>query len=317
MVTLQAASWVHKAALALVLLTLQASAQGPEWKSFADIPLPRNLFVPKDPRAPVPHILVAGGVATTLRFETPCEPARTWLLGWEGRFEPLLVGGRSVVIVPLQGLAEGERFILQVTLVDGTSLPFTVTSSKHLVDGQVNVYPNPESPDAVRKALAEKKQENEALAAENQRQREEQTSVDHALAALLANGQLDLTPFKEHEVWKLHEDGIEMKVSVLVPKGAVPMKKAAVVFKLTNKGSAEPWELQEARLMTADTFQQPDFAVRMAPASIPPGATGHLAIVANLESLKANTAAPRLVLELFRNGGRRQAHLVFTPPNRR
>lgn len=313
MATLQA-TWVTRAALGLLLLSMPAGAQGPEWKSFADIPKPRNLYVPKDAKSSVPEILVAGGVATTLRFETECEPLRTKLLGWEGRFEPLLVGGRSVLIVPLRGLADGEHFLLQVALADGTLLPFTVTSSKHLVDGQVNVYPDPESPEAVRKALVEKRKENEALVAENQRQREEQTSVDHALAALLANGQVQLTPFKEHEAWKLNEDGIEMKVSILFPKGAVPMNKAAVIFKVTNKSSAGPWELQEARLMTAETFQQPSFAVRMAPISISPGTTGHVAIVTDLESIKENTTDTRLVLELFRNGGRRQAQLVFTPP---
>jgi uncharacterized protein (TIGR02268 family) len=314
MVTSQA-TWVVKAAMGFLLLSIPAGAQGMEWKSFADLPKPRNLFVAKDAKSPVPEILVAGGVATTLRFESECDPLRTRLLGWEGRFEPLLVGGRSVLIVPLRGLADGERFLLQVTLEDGTSLPFTVTSSEHLVDGQVNVYPDPESPEAVRKALAEKRKENEALAAENQRQREEQTSVDHALAALLANGQLRMTPFREHETWKLNEDGVVLEVSILGPKAREPMQKAAVVFKVMNKSSAEPWELQEARLMTAETFKQPPFALRMAPASIAPGATGRVAIVTDLASFGPDTNDPRLILELFRTDGRRQAQLAFTPPN--
>ncbi|QSQ23038.1 DUF2381 family protein [Pyxidicoccus parkwayensis] len=299
----------------LLLLTVPAGAQGLEWKSFADLPKPRNLFVPKDAKSSVSEILVAGGVATTLRFETECDPARTRLLGWESRFEPLLVGGRSVLIVPLRGLAEGERFLLQVTLVDGTSIPFTVTSSKHLVDGQVNVYPNPESPEAVRKALAEKRKENEALIAENQRQREEQTSVDHALAALLANGQRRMTPFREHETWKLDEDGVVLEISILGPKAREPMQKAAVVFKVTNKSATEPWKLQEARLMTAETYKQPPFALRMTPSSIAPGATGRVAIVTDLETFTPDTNDPRLVLELFRADGLRQAYLAFTPPN--
>lgn len=297
------------------MLTMPAGAQSPEWKSFADLPRPRNLFVSTDPRSAVPEIFVKGGVATVLRFEQPCDPSRTWLLGGEGRFEPLLVGGRSVLIVPLRSLASGERFMMQVTLADGTSLPFTVASNRHLVDGQVNVYPDPNSSEAVREALAEKQKENEALLAENQRQREEETSVNHALAALLANGQLKLTPFKKKEAWKLREDGIDLEVYVLQARDEVARRKAAVVFKVTNKAPAGPWELQEARLMNAATFRQPPFALRMSPASIAPGATGHVALVTDLESFSPITTDTKLIVELFRNGGRRQAYLELKPQN--
>ncbi|MFP2924208.1 DUF2381 family protein [Pyxidicoccus sp. 3LG] len=306
--------WARVAtALGLLMLAMPVGAQSPEWRSFADLPRPRNLFVSTDPGSAVPEIFVKGGVATTLRFEQPCDPSRTLLLGGEGRFEPLLAGSRSVLIVPLRSLASGERFMMQVTLEDGTSLPFTVTSREHLVDGQVNVYPNQESPEAVQKALAEKQKENEALLAENQRQREEETSVDHALAALLANGQLKLTPFKKKEAWKLREDGIDLEVYVLLARDEMTRRKAAVVFKVTNKAATGPWELQEARLMNAETFRQPPFALRMSPTSIAPGATGHVALVTDLESFGPITTDTRLILELFRNGGRRQAHLELKP----
>ncbi|MCP3141730.1 DUF2381 family protein [Pyxidicoccus xibeiensis] len=307
-------TWARVATtLGLLMLAMPSGAQSPEWQSFADLPRPRNLFVSKDPKSAVPQISVAGGVATTLRFEKPCDPSRTRLLGWEGRFEPLLVGGRSVLIVPLRTLAAGERFLLHVTLMDGTSIPFTVTSNRYLTDGQVNVYPDAESPEAVRKALAEKQKENEELLAENQRQREEETSANHALAALLATGQLKLTPFKKQEVWRLYEDGVELEVAVMLTREAVPRRKAAVVFKVTNKAPAGPWELQEARLMNAETFKQLPVALRMAPAAIVPGATGHVALVTDLASFGPTTADTKLILELFRSGGLRQAYVELKP----
>ncbi|QRK09134.1 DUF2381 family protein [Archangium violaceum] len=68
--------------------------------------------------------------------------------------------------------------------VDGTSLPFTVIAGKDVVDGQVDVFPEPESPEAVRAALQAKQAENRALRAENQRYRQEEVSVEHALATL-------------------------------------------------------------------------------------------------------------------------------------
>jgi hypothetical protein len=47
---------------------------------------------------------VSGQVATVLRFEKDVDPAKTKLLRSEGRFEPLLVGSKKVVIEPLRDL---------------------------------------------------------------------------------------------------------------------------------------------------------------------------------------------------------------------
>jgi uncharacterized protein (TIGR02268 family) len=264
----------------------------------------------------VPELFVAGGVVSTLRFELDCDPSRTKLLGWEGRFEPLLVGGKSVVIVPLKDLAPDDRFMLLVTLMDGTSLPFTVTASRGAVDGQVNVFPDPDSSEAVRTELKEKRKENAALRDENRRQREEATSVDHALAALLLNGQIEMTPFTEGEKWVLHGDGLEVEIFIYVPKKArkkVARTKAGVVFTVTNKDPTRPWELQEAQLSMFTTREPKPFALRQTPSSIAPGKTGRIAIVTDLASINPARDGDNLVLELFRNGGRRDAWVELIP----
>ena len=87
----------------------------------------RTLLLSDHPFRATHKIHVSGQVTTVLRFEQDCDPARTKLLGWEGRFEPLLVGGRKVVLEPLRDLGEDERIPLLVTLVDGTEIPFLVS----------------------------------------------------------------------------------------------------------------------------------------------------------------------------------------------
>jgi hypothetical protein len=207
--------------------------------------------------------------------------------------------------------------MLLVTLVDGTALPFTVTADKSMVDWQVNVLPNPESPDAVRRAFEEKSAENERLRAENRRQRDEETSIDHALAALLANNEVSMTPLKEQDKWLLKEEGLEVEISILVPRRQVAKRKAAVVFTVTNKDRVKPWKLQEARLSMLNSGEPQPFALRSFPESIHPGDTGRVAIVTDLNSFDSNPDSDKLVLEIFRDGGRRQGYVVLAPQNLR
>lgn len=132
---------MKKAAL-IALVTVSTEAEPQPRLGPTGLLLPRTVYLSKNAQADVPEVFVTGGMTTTLRFETPCDPNRTSLLGWEGRFEPLLVGGRSVVIVPRPGLPAGERAMLLVTLTDGTELPFTLTADASRLDWQVNVHPN-------------------------------------------------------------------------------------------------------------------------------------------------------------------------------
>nr|WP_255415238.1 DUF2381 family protein [Vitiosangium sp. GDMCC 1.1324] len=300
--------------VALLMASTIASAHGQQFPP--ESPRPRALFVSKNPAHEVPEIFVAGGVVSTLRFVTECDPSRTKMLGWEGRFEPLLVGGKTVVIVPLKDLDPQDRFMLLVTLMDGTSLPFTITSSKERTDGQVNLFPDQESSEATRWQLQAEREESAALREENLRHREEETSVDHALAALLLNDQIELTPFQEGDKWVLRNEGLEIEILVFIPKRT--SKKAAktkvgVVFNVLNKEPTRPWELQEARLSSPTTRAPRPFALRATPSSIAPGKTGRIAIITDLASFEPDRDGNKLVLELFRNGGQRQAYVELIP----
>jgi uncharacterized protein (TIGR02268 family) len=276
-------------------------------------PASRALYLSKEPDRKVPEVYVAGGVVTTLRFPVPCDPSRTKLLGWESRFEPLLVGGRSVVIVPLKDLKPEDRYLLVVTLADGSEWPFTLTTGRASTDGQVNVYPLVDSLEAVRSRLKETAEENRALTEENRRWREEENSVDHALASLLTNGEVSMTPFVEADKWWVHQHRLDVEILLFVSKRKEPKRKAAVVFKVTNKDPTRPWELQEARLSAVTSKGSLPFALRAAPRSIDAGESGRIAIVMDLAKVGSLKEGEKLVLEIFRDGGYRQWYVELTP----
>jgi hypothetical protein len=254
--------------LSLVLVASMAVAEERLRSAIRDMVLPR---APKD-KALIVH--VSGGVATVLRFEQPCDPERTKLLGWEGRFEPLLVGGKKVVLEPLRNLADGESFLLLVTLVDGTEVPFTVVGGSVEVDHQVSVYPYPDTEGALRASLAQSRGRERLYREEAERYREEKTSVDHALAALVANNAMDLTPFRRDQVWNLPGNGVQIEIR---------------------------------------SYTRP-FALRMAQDEIAPGATGSIAVVFDdraFESKAAKNGLEHLALALFRSDGRQEVYVVL------
>jgi hypothetical protein len=127
-----------RSVLLAVLVASVASAKDRE-------PQIRNALLPWRPDRLARLVYVAGEVATVLHFEKDVDPARTKMEGWEGRFEPLAVAGKVVVLVPLYNLTPEDRLPLVVTLVDGTQVPFTVTADKATVDHQLNLFWDPET----------------------------------------------------------------------------------------------------------------------------------------------------------------------------
>jgi hypothetical protein len=139
----------------------------------------RTLQISDHPADTAHTLYVAGRVNTVLRFEQDCDPDRTRLTGWEGRFEPLLVGGRKVVLEPLRDLGVDERIPLLVTLADGTEIPFVLSPPSRekwgWTDHQVNVFKNRESYDAVLSALYAALKRERKLSEENERLKKEET----------------------------------------------------------------------------------------------------------------------------------------------
>nr|WP_232537826.1 DUF2381 family protein [Cystobacter fuscus] len=279
----------------------------PNLPHLREAPVYRSIHLMESSESAPPEVYVSREGVTTLRFEQPCDPSKTRLLAWEGHFEPLLVGGRSVVIVPLKDLTPGDRFLLMVTLMDGTELSFTVINSKTSWDGQVDVYADANSPETIRVLL----EENQRLQDENRRHHEQGTSIDHALAALIARNEVSMTPFKELEKTLLHEDGAEILISLLMTKEKMPKRKVAMVFTVTNKDPERPWELMDARLSALATQEAKAFALREFPDSIAPGRTGRIVMVIDLSELDPKKDGDQLVFELFRNGGRQQSRVVM------
>jgi uncharacterized protein (TIGR02268 family) len=309
---------MKKAVLLAVLAVSTAAGAHPKPIPTKYSSMHRALFLSNAPASTVPELYVAGQVVTVLRFRQPCDPDRTKMLGWEGRFEPVECVGKKVLIEPLKDLSSEDRFLLVVTLADGTELPFTVTASEKRRDMQVDVYPDAESLEAVRVTLEEQRKENRRLRAQLRHQRDEIAwrsevigSEDHALSMLLARGKVSLTGLKELDKRLLREEGTEILVSTLVTTDKSANRKVAMVFQVTNTDSERPWETQSVQVSALDTGTSLPFVAQGWPGRIGPGQTGRVALVADFSSFDPIKEGDKVVFELFRDGGRQQGYIVW------
>jgi len=278
-------------------------------------PVSRNIYLSDEPKAEVPSVYVAGEMVTVLRFEKPCDRERTKLLGWEGRFEPVECVGKKVLVEPLKDLKPEDGFLLVVTLANGKELPFTVTARNEQFDHQVNVFPDNETKGALQSRLEYSQYKERILKEQNERYRKEETSIDHALAALLAKGALKMTPFRQQYVSLVKNPrGAEILVTVLTsnkPDSKKPDKVAAII-NLKNNSPSETWSLMEARLVAEGSGEQRPFALRAAQESWGPGGeSGQIAVVFDAGAFDFNDSPDRLVLELFRQGSGIREAWVF------
>jgi hypothetical protein len=291
-----------------LLLVLVASEAVPQ----VCAPTERTLILSEHPRTEAPKVYVGGQTATVLRLEKDCDPERTSMLGWKGHFEPLICRDRFVLLYPQRDLTPSDRFLLQVTLTDGTELPFIVTAhqqsySDRQVDQQVNVFENREGYDAVLSSLYRALDRERELREENEQYRKEENSIDHAYATLLANGAVKAAPFRLEKTITLKDGDTAMVIKLFSGKG-----KAAVLVNLTNTYSDEPWRLGETRLTTDLTSHTArPFALRMNPSEIIPGASGALAVVADKSAFVSQEGLVDLTLEIFRGDGLRQVAILL------
>ena len=188
-------SEITRSGLILLFVAFTALARDPDDKITI-----RTLKVSPHPSQSAHDIHVAGQVVTALRFEKEVDMAATKLLAWEGRFERPLVGGKMVVLEPIRDLDVDESVPLLVTLVDGSEFAFLVKRPSRerwgWIDHQVNVFKDPDSYNAVLSSLYDSLKRERELSEENKRFKSEENSIDHAYATLLANGQVEKTPFR-------------------------------------------------------------------------------------------------------------------------
>ncbi|NMO17742.1 DUF2381 family protein [Pyxidicoccus fallax] len=291
-------------ALLLVLVASTATARDREKVTV------RTLLLTEHPSESAHRVYVSGQVATVLRFEQPCEPSRTKLLGWEGRFEPLLVGGKKVVIEPLRDLAPDEDVPLLVTLADGTEIAFLLRppspESWGRPDQQVNVFKDRESYDAMLSTLYDTLQQKRQLEQEVERLRTEETSADHALASLLVSGASKQTLFQSKQTWFVEDADSDIMVTVYSGKG-----KAAVVVNIKNRDPVHSWRLSKSRLSTVEGGDVRPVALRAERPEIPPGKSGSFAFVADRSAFLSKGRPENLILEFFRQDGLRQGYVVL------
>ncbi|RYZ17279.1 MAG: DUF2381 family protein [Myxococcaceae bacterium] len=258
------------------------------------------------------RVYVKGQVVTTLRFEKAVDADRTKLLGWEGRLEPLAVVRNKVILEPTHDLNEEEGVPLVVTLVDGTEVPFLLRppgwEKQGLPDQQVDVFKNREGYAAMHAALRRALQENSSLTKENQRYREEETSEDHALAALLAAGAVAQTPFMIASRINGEDGDTKLKATLFRGKG-----KAAVVLTIRNLSLKQAWSMKSARLLSVSSGRESAVAVRSTRPSIAPGESGVVAFVADRSAFVEDGKLTSVFLEFYRQDGLRQAVVQLDP----
>lgn len=292
-----------RSALLVVLLASVAVAK-------ERAPESRFLSLSESSKEEVSPVYVSGGMSTVLRFAGPVDPAKTKLMGWEGRFEPLLAGGRLVVITPLKDLEKADRFLLVVTLQNGKEFPFTVTTQDERFDHQIDVLLNEPHLESLQTHLEYVKEKQKSLEKENERLRGEASSTDHALAALLARDASRLTQFRQQYTSLVKNPrGAEILVTVLTIKKPA---KVAVVIELTNNSPSESWSLLEARLVGEGSGEQRPFALRATKETWGPGGeSGQIAVVFDASAFDLKDGPDRLVLELFRRGSGVREAWVF------
>ncbi|WP_082175331.1 DUF2381 family protein [Archangium gephyra] len=89
----------RRSALLLVLVASVAASR--ERFGSERIPSVRSVYVRNAPQERAEQLFVTRDVTTVLRFQQPCTEAGTKMLGWEGRFEPVMCAGKRVLIEPL------------------------------------------------------------------------------------------------------------------------------------------------------------------------------------------------------------------------
>ncbi|WP_244238856.1 DUF2381 family protein [Corallococcus carmarthensis] len=272
----------------------------------------RTLVLSEHPDDAAHRIHVAGQIVTVLRFEQPCDPLKTKLLGWEGRFEPLVVEGKRVVVEPLRALAADESIPLLVTLADGTELSFLLRPPVEewgRADQQVDVFKDRESYQALVSVLARTLKAKNALEEENARLREEETSADHALASLLVSGAEAQTPFRLIKSWEAVDADSELSMKLYSGKG-----KAAVTIAVRNQSEDRPWRTVRAKLSSLKSQDPRTVAVRSEHALLTAGQSGTFAFVVDRSAfLDAKGHLETLMLEIYRYDGLRHGYVVLDP----
>ncbi len=271
----------------------------------------RTVLLSEHPNSSTDYVYVKGQIVTVLRFEQPVNSAKTKMLGWEGRLEPLGVVGNKVILEPLRDLARDEGIPLVVTLIDNTEIPFLLRPPKGeegWADQQVNVFKNRETYEAMFSALMRARKREKALEEEVERFRQERTSEDHALAALLASGAVAQTKFKVASSATGKDDDTEIEAKVFEGNG-----KAAVIFKVKNLHREHDWSVKSARVVTVSKGRESAVAVHSSRDSIAPGESGVVAVVADKRAFIEDGKATSVFLELYRYDGMRQAFVQLDP----
>jgi hypothetical protein len=121
--------------------------------------------------------------------------------------------------------------------------------------------------------------------------------------------------FKELDKTLLRDEGAEILISTLVTTEKSTNRKVAVVFEVTNTDPESPWVPQAAAIYAVGTGEQVPFVFWGWPASIAPGQTGRVALIADLSSFNIANDGDKIAFEIYRDGGANRATSYGMPSN--
>lgn len=269
-------SWV---ALSMTLLPAVAGAQEPRCLPV----LPRHpcfwrTVLPglEERDKPVSEIRVSGGVPTFLHLPSDVNPRRTAITGGQGRFEPVTVCGRFVIITPLKDLAPNERFSMNVTLGDSTRIPLSLTAPAEggRTDGHIEVHLDSKSTAALRASLEYERWRADAYLASYRKLLTKHKSQHDAWALIFASGRAEDTKFVQVKTRPFRFAEVQGQMATFINGEDV-----AVVLTVLNQPDSASWSINEGNVLNPSLPVHLPFGLRAMPDVIPPGGTGTVAFV--------------------------------------
>jgi uncharacterized protein (TIGR02268 family) len=259
----------------------------------------------------VSEVHVAGGIPTSLSFLLDVEAERLLLADPKERFFDPQTNGRTVVLVPKEDLPAGERAVLQVTLADGTLLPFTLSTVPAEADLMLEVElelkrrAGPESVAALKSSVADiqgRLDECQASAGEQ--------GMAKVAALVLAQ---DPSKPEAFTVEKHPARRLDKQSRLLLETRHIYrlFDLSYLVLTVENRDPSRAWVLERAEVSVAGGAQSTETRVVAVAEEVKVLAPGETARLVVGFATPSQEVSQRYALKLYEKGGPRHVELSF------
>jgi uncharacterized protein (TIGR02268 family) len=252
---------------------------------------------------------VAFGTATTLAFQQGIRDRGVTFADVNGRFYPPQLNDKALLLVPKADLKPKEVLELTVELVDGTLLPFKLSTLPDEADGQVDVF-----------VELSKRAAPESLGGLKEQLQTVQSRLDECEGGAAGQGTSKLAALLLQQDLAKPQSFLAVRSTLhKLDKQARLLVEARVVYRLIdtsylvmtveNRDPSRPWVMDRARLSLGDGSSTEEVRVLASQAevvSLPPGEEEKVVIAFRTPVQGANHS---FMLELLEKGGSRHIKL--------